>query len=413
MNALDDPVFRELWTLEAVRERTNELLDLCERDALDHFTFDESRLDPAARLVAEVTRERYPDLRVPLHSRWRHLEGPDGHCRWSALAGEAGLTGAERARSAVELAVVSVLLDAGAGTGWRYRDEPGGRETGRSEGLALATFDLYRRGALSSDPARSLRADANALGRMDRTAFARAFQVGEHNPLPGVGGRVRCLRALGRAVAARPEFEPRAEPQAGPPGGAGRRLGGLFDHVRTNAPEGRLPASDLFRLVLTALRGVIGRALGDVWPHARIRRPGPTDRLLALHKLFQWLAWSLIEPLAEGGIEVTGTHALTGLAEYRNGGLLLDTGVIAPRRPLPARALSPGDPIVVEWRGLTVALLDRLRPRVARQLGLPDPGFSLGQLLEGGTWRAGRRIAGELREGGAPSIRVLSDGTLF
>lgn len=413
MNVLDDPVFRELWTVEAVRERANELLDLAERDGLEHFAIDESRLDPAARLVAEVTRERYPDLRIPLHSRWRHLEGPDGHCRWSALADEAGLAGAERARSAVELAVVSVLLDAGAGPGWRYREERTGRVVGRSEGLALATFDLYRRGGLSSDPARPLRADANALGRVNRAAFARAFQLGEHNPLAGVAGRVRCLRALGRAVAARPEFEPGTERRTGPPGVAGRRLGCLFDHVRANAPEGRIPASDLFRIVLTALRGVIGRALGDVWPHAGVRRPGPTDRLLALHKLFQWLAWSLIEPLAEGGVEVTGTHALTGLAEYRNGGLLLDTGVIAPRRPLPARALSPGDPIVVEWRGLTVALLDRLRPRAARRLGLADPDFSLGQLLEGGTWRAGRRIAEERREGGAPPVRVLSDGTLF
>ena len=413
MSFFDDPALRELWTVEAVRERTNELLDLCERNTLEHFTFDESRLDPAARLVAEVTRERCPDLRVPLHSRWRHFEGPDGNSRWTAVADEAGLAGAERARCAVELAVVSVLLDAGAGAGWRYRDEPAGRQVGRSEGLALATFDLYRRGALSSDPARPLRADANALDRVDRATFARAFQIGEHNPLPGVGGRVRCLRALGRAVAARPEFEPRAEPQAGPPGGAVRRLGGLFDHVLASAPEGRIPASDLFRLVLAALRGVIGRALGDVWLHAGIRRPGPTDRLLALHKLFQWLTWSLIEPLAEGGVEVTGTQALTGLAEYRNGGLLIDTGVLAPRRPLPARALSPGDPIVVEWRGLTVALLDRLRPRTARQLGLPDPDFSLGQLLEGGTWWAGRRTAGELREGGAPPIRVLSDGTLF
>ena len=411
MNVLDNPVFRELWTVEAVRERANELLDLGERDALEHFAVDESRLDPAARLVAEVTRERYPDLRIPLHSRWRHLEGPDGGSRWPGVAGEAGLAGADRARSAVELAVVSVLLDAGAGAGWRYRDERTGREIGRSEGLAAATFDLYRRGALSSDPARPLRADANALGRVDRAAFAQAFQLGEHNPLPGVAGRVRCLRALGRAVAARPEFERRT---GTPPGGrAPRRLGCLFDHIRANAPEGRIPATDLFRIVLTALRGVIGRALGDVWFHPGIRRPGPTDRLLALHKLFQWLTWSLVEPLAEGGVEVTGTHALTGLSEYRNGGLLLDTGAIAPRRPLPERPLSPGDPVVVEWRGLTVALLDRLRPRVARKLGLADPDLSLGQLLEGGTWRAGRRIAESLREGGAPPLRTLSDGTLF
>ena len=409
MNVVEDPAIRDLWTVEAVRERSEDLLDLGERDELEHFTIDEARLDGAAHLVAEVTRERFPDLRIPLHSRWRHFEGPDGSSRWDAVAGHASLSEAERARSALELAIVSVLLDAGAGSTWRYRDELTGTEIGRSEGLAIATFDLYCGGSLTSDPAQPLRADAGALERMDRAAFERAFQLSDRNPLNGVAGRVRCLRALGRAVATRPEFDCRAEAS----GGGVRRLGNLFDHIRANATEGQVSASDLFRSVMTALRAVIGRALGDVWFHARIRRPGPTDRILALHKLFQWLTWSLIEPLAAGGIDVTGTRALTGLAEYRNGGLLLDTGVLVPRNPLPDRELSPGDAVVVEWRGLTVALLDRLRPQVARKLGVADPEFSIGQLLEGGTWWAGRRIAERLREGGSPPIRTASAGTLF
>ena len=409
MNVIEDPAIRGLWTVEAVRERANELLALAERDELEHFAIDEVRLDDTAHLVAQVTRERFPDLRIPLHSRWRHFESPEGSSRWDAVAGHASLSKAERARSALELAIVSVLLDAGAGSTWRYRDERTGTKIGRSEGLAIATFDLYVRGTLSSDPAQPLRADAGGCGCMDRAAFERAFQVSDRNPLNGVAGRVRCLRALGRAVASRPEFDRRAEA----PGDSVRRLGNLFDHIRANAPEGRVRASDLFRIVLTALRAVIGRALGDVWFHPGIRRPGPTDRLLALHKLFQWLTWSLIEPLAAGGIEVTETRALTGLPEYRNGGLLVDTKVIVPRHPLPDRALSPGDSIVVEWRGLTVALLDRLRPRVARQLGMAGPELSIGQLLEGGTWWAGRRIAADLREGGSPPIRTASDGTLF
>lgn len=409
MNVLDDPAIRILWTVEAVRERASELLELGERGSLEHFEVDANRLDHASDLVATVTRERIPDLRIPLHSRWRHFEGPDRSSRWETLANQAGLVGAERARCAVELAIVSVLLDAGAGTAWRYRDELTGTVTGRSEGLALATFDLYRRGILSSAPDHPLRADSPALAGVDRGMFAQAFQLDDRNPLAGVGGRIRCLRALGRAVASRAEFEPRSKTSDS----GGRRLGNLFDHVRENAPDGAVSASELFRIVLTALRVVIGRALGDVWFHAGIRRAGPTDQLLALHKLFQWLTWSLIEPFAEGGVEITGIAALTGLAEYRNGGLLLDTGVIVPRHPLPERALSPGDAIIVEWRGLTVALLDRLRPKVARKLGIAEPEFSIGQLLEGGTWWAGRRIAEELRDGAPPPIRTSSDGTLF
>ena len=411
LNINDEPVLRDLWTVAAVRERAHELLALAERGALAHFAVDEGRLGAAARLVAEVTRERHPDLRIPLHSRWRHFEEPNGTSRWTAAAAAAGLTGPERARSAIELALVSALLDAGAGREWRYRDALTGAEIGRSEGLAAATFDLYRGGVLSDDPARPFRADAAALRRMEPAAFARAFQLDERNRLRGVAGRIRCLRTLGLAVATRPEFAERSGRAGGGP--APRRLGHLFDHLLASASEGCILARDLFRTVLVALRGVIGRALGDVWPHPGIRRPGPSDGLLPLHKLFQWLAWSLIEPLVEAGVTVTGIEALTGLAEYRNGGLLLDTGVLVPRRPLPGLALSPGDPVVVEWRGLTVALLDRLRPRVARELGVAESDFSLGQLLEGGTWWAGRRIAADLRSGGGPPIRIVSDGTLF
>ena len=411
MNILDVPAIRELWTIDTVRDRAHELLVRGERQALRHFLIDDARLDEAARLVADVTRERHPDLQIPLHSRWRHLEDPSSASRWDAVADGAGLQGVERARSALELAIVSVLLDAGAGGRWRYFDELTGKRIGRSEGLAVATFDLYRRGVLSSDPRQPLRADATALRRVDLGAFAQAFQLGDHNPLLGVGGRVRCLRALGRAVAARPEFAGRGEGDSA--AGTGRRLGYLFDHLKATAPGGRLSARDLVRTVLVALRGVIGRALGDVWFHPDIRRPGPTDRLLPFHKLFQWLVWSLIEPLAEGGLIVTETEALTGLAEYRNGGLLIDTGVLVPRRPLPERELSPGDLRLVEWRGLTIALLDRLRTRVAHRLGVEEQDFSIGQLLEGGTWWAGRRIARELRDGGASPVRVSSDGTLF
>ena len=46
---------------------------------------------------------------------------------------------------------------------------------------------------------------------------------------------------------------------------------------------------------------------------------------MPLHKLSQWLAYSLIEPLQRAGIAVTDIDGLTGLAEYRNGGLFIDT----------------------------------------------------------------------------------------
>jgi hypothetical protein len=132
------------------------------------------------------------------------------------------------------------------------------------------------------------------------------------------------------------------------------------------------------------------------------------------HKLSQWLTYTLCEPLEESGIRITGSDELTGLAEYRNGGLFVDGGVLVAKH---ARALTvPHEvwsPLVVEWRALTVALLDRIAVEIRRQLGLRPDQLALAQVLEGGTWRAGRQLARERRPDGSPPIRVHSDGTVF
>ncbi len=99
------------------------------------------------------------------------------------------------------------------------------------------------------------------------------------------------------------------------------------------------------------------------------------------------------------------------MPEYRNGGLLLDSGVLATVNPDAAQSVwSVGDEFVVEWRALTVALLDELAPLVAAELGVP--GLPLACVLEGGTWAAGRRYAAQLR-GGLPPLTIDSDGTVF
>jgi hypothetical protein len=159
--------------------------------------------------------------------------------------------------------------------------------------------------------------------------------------------------------------------------------------------------------------------LGECWPHPALqetaaRSGNATDGYVALHKLSQWLSYSLIEPLQNAGIEVTGLNELTGLPEYRNGGLLIDMNVIAPRD---AAALSQShgvsEPFVIGWRALTVALLDRLAPLVGERLGLANDGFLLARVLEGGTWAAGRRLAREKRGDGSPPFQIQSDGTVL
>ena len=111
---------------------------------------------------------------------------------------------------------------------------------------------------------------------------------------------------------------------------------------------------------------------------------------------------------------MTDIDALTGLAEYRNGGLMLDAGLLQPRdAALPRRVLAVGDETVVEWRALTVGLLDRIADAIRRRLGRDASTLPLASVLEGGTWAAGRRLAREKRADGAPPLLVESDGTVF
>jgi hypothetical protein len=387
---------RRLLTAAAVRERAHEMLEIALDGRVEGWTVDLGRLFDAAELTAKVTREAYPDLAIPFHARWRHF-----------VAGEPRLPGgggAARARAAFDLVILSVLLDAGAGSGWRYSDPVGGKTFTRSEGLAVASQRLVESGALGTSGA--------ALAALDDRVLEEGFQVGETNQLSGLEGRTALLRRLGEQVLASPDlFATADEP----------RPGGLFDVLAARAESGRLPAPAILQLLLEALgpiwadRLVIaGVALGDCWEHPAIRRDDSSDGLVPLHKLSQWLAYSLIEPIEAAGIEVVDIDGLTGLAEYRNGGLFVDSGVLSLTDPEAAgRAHKVSDPLIVAWRSLTVALLDRLAPLVRTKLGVHEQSFPLARMLEGGTWAAGRRIAAELRPGGGPPFNILSDGTVF
>ncbi len=395
-----------LLSAEAVRERCHELLATCERGALAHFGLDNGRLGDAADYVAGEVRRNYPSLDVPFHSRWRHFEA-GGIDRVAPLL--EGIDDHERARIRFDLAITSVLLDAGAGPAWRWREPGSGLVLARSEGLGVASLHLFASGALSSDPGQPLRADADGLARVTPEAVAQAFQVDAGNPLAGLGGRVALLHALGDALRANPALF----------GNDPARPANLFDALASDRTSVALP--DVLQAVLHGLGGIWpgrlslgGVDLGDVWRHPALVRDDATHGLVPFHKLSQWLTYSLVEPMVEAGVEVTGIDALTGLAEYRNGGLFVDLGVLALRDPgAAASPLAVDSELVVEWRALTVALLDRLAPLVWERLGLDADPPPLVKMLEGGTWSAGRRIAAERRAGGGPPIEVASDGTVF
>jgi hypothetical protein len=400
-----------LLSAEAVRDRAERMLAIGLDDRLPNFRIDLQRLDAATDLVQATTLRRYPTLDIPFHSRWRHFV-INGEDRWAAAVRSKTWSPGERARAEFDLAIVSVLLDAGAGTRWRYRDPVTGTSVGRSEGLALASLAMFLGGAFSSNPDEPLRADGAALAQLSLEQLRAGFQLSDSNPLDGIEGRRDLLRALGDTVVATPMiFGINDAP----------RPGGLFDHLAAHADKGSIAAPAILVALLDKLKSIWpsrlslgGIPLGDCWRHSSITVGDATDGLVPLHKLSQWLAYSLIEPLQTAGISVTDIDGLTGLAEYRNGGLFVDTGVLAFRDPSDAgRDHDVASELVVEWRALTVALLDHLAQRLRRRLALDVTSLPLVKVLEGGSWAAGRSIARERRADGSPPIKVVSDGTVF
>lgn len=156
-----------------------------------------------------------------------------------------------------------------------------------------------------------------------------------------------------------------------------------------------------------------GVQLGDVWPCADLTDLGNFENLVPFHKLSQWLTYSLIESI-ESSLDVTieGVELMTGLPEYRNGGLLVDYGLLQLKPEQIQRGtvqvgelpcFEGSDPLIVEWRALTVIYLDKIKEKVEARL---NKKLLLAQVLEGGTWTAGREIAAKLRpkDGGPPII---------
>lgn len=395
-----------------MRERAHRMLAIGLNDNLPHFRIDLTCMNGAADLVLDTMRKAYPSLDVPFHSRWRHFVA-GGKDRWTAIAGQAGWSDpAIRARAEFDLVMVSVFLDAGAGPQWRYRDLTTGTSVGRSEGIALASLAMFAAGTFSSRPDDLLRVDADALKRLSSEQLQTGMQVSDVNPLIGIEGRADLLRRLGEVVTAKPRVFARNDSP---------RPGGLFDHFATMATDKKIATPVILAELLHQLGPIWpsrlslgGIPLGDCWRHPAVATADATNELVPLHKLSQWLAYSFVEPLQTAGISVTDIDGLTGLAEYRNGGLFLDSGILTFRDPADSeRVHDVGSTLVVEWRALTVALLDILAGMLRRRLAVDATSLPLTKILEGGTWAAGRRIARERRADGSPPVKTISDGTVF
>jgi len=195
----------------------------------------------------------------------------------------------------------------------------------------------------------------------------------------------------------------------------------LVDYWLLHADSGNVGLEHLWRACSEGLYSIWplqpnGILRGDVWAHSMLQITGkPGSDLVPFHKLTQWLIYSVIDVLDISlGLKVTGLDLLTGLPEYRNGGLFVDSGVLVLKDPSwLSQEVNVGTELIVEWRALTVVLLDKLAEDLRKKLQLGEQDLPMTAVLEGGSWHAGRELAKRHRSDGSPPIRIRLDGTVF
>ncbi|KAF9264577.1 DUF1688-domain-containing protein [Marasmius fiardii PR-910] len=421
-----------LRTLPAIRERCSRVFELAKQGKLKYFDYHSEKETDVAKFCVEIIKHDFGTnfAAIPPHGRWRHFEPAGSRIsplleKWNAES----VDDQEQGKRLVDLFIVSVLLDAGAGKDWAYHEKETDAKYARSEGLAIASFYMYKSGIFSTDPNQPYRVDAEALLKITPESLASGMQVSESNPIVGLEGRASLLKNLGLALRASPNLF-----------GSEARPGNLIDFLDTQSkvegPNKTVHISALWHVLGDGLNSIwpasrtkLGDiSLGDVWPCGALKRmssdpeEGLGDDLVPFHKLTQWMTYSVVEAIERTTKwRFVGMEDMTGLPEYRNGGLFLDLGVLSLKPDaLPVNETtglpqaSAASPAVVEWRALTVILLDRIAEAIRTNLGLSPEQLTLVQVLESATWKGGREIAKQKRpETGGPPIELESDGTIF
>ncbi|CAI7634661.1 unnamed protein product [Penicillium glandicola] len=427
-----DPQIEELLGLEAVRARAHVVLKLAEEGRLNHFNYYPERMEDATDYVLKlIQRDFGPDKYhlIPPHGRWQHFE-VGGVPRIATLLAEwdeEKCDTTEKTRRLIDLFFVSVLLDAGAGDFWKFNESQTGLTLNRSEGIAVAALHMFLNGDFAGKGS-SVKHTANgdALRNINVDILSHGLQVDDGNPMIGVAARADILRKLGESLVNLKDI-------FGPSG----RPGNLVDYLISKSNDsGKLDYKDLWNVLQRLLIPIWpsdrthlnGQPIGDAWPlRALSQQAGsesnPYSNIQPFHKLTQWLAYSLMVPFSRLlSVSWSNTELGTGLPEYRNGGLLVDMGVLELKPESLQRGLSlsggslpsfgAGDDEIVEWRAMTVALLDVLHTKILARLDGVQ--LSLPQVLEAGSWKAGRELAAAKRpETKCSPILNFGDGTLF
>lgn len=456
-----------LRSLSAVRARSKLVTDRALRNDLRHFDVDMRKFDDVVTFVANIIKRDYdaPFTSIPAHGRYQHFAvgGRDRIAHLLSTFPE-DVDNSEKCKRMIDLFLVSVLLDAGAGTQWSYKSPENGRIYRRSEGLAVASLEMFKAGVFSGNRNNKHQVDKAGLAQLTVEKLAQGLQSRPGNQLAGLEGRCQLLVRLSEVLDEKKEF-------FGQDGRPGNMLDHILSHPSTQASSMLIvPITVLWNILMNGLApiwppsrtAINGVSLGDAWPCNSMPQVAqsasgsttfapfpnstghssggvaPWESILPFHKLTQWLTYSLMQPMQSiMKIQFAGQELLTGLPEYRNGGLFIDLGVLTLKEEEEQRGLhyysdycrrtgtkavevapmfEPGDDVVVEWRGVTVGFLDRLCTELNNTLRgeLAGNELSLAQVLEAGSWKGGREMAEYSRPNTKePPILIDSDGTVF
>ncbi|KAK2734228.1 hypothetical protein FQN57_001749 [Myotisia sp. PD_48] len=430
-----NPNVKYLLSLGAIRERAQIVWQAAEAGELTHFDVHTDKLSEVADFVVSVIQRDFgPDKydTIPPHGRWQHFDVGNVP-RVQKMIDEwksNGTEDVEITRRLIDLFFVSVLLDAGAGDHWRFVEVDDGKKYERSEGIALASLHMFNSLAFAdSNPGSAPSVNSKGLKNMTTEKLISGFQVSDENCMLGIDSRAALLRSLGESLLKHPDAF-----------GEEGRPGNLVDYMIKTAEKSSgldvLQFWDVLQALLIPVwpkdrTTVDGVPIGDAWPlralQKRIDPSKPADITAGIqpfHKLTQWLTYSLMVPFQRIlGMKWKNAESLTALAEYRNGGLFVDLGALTLKEESLKRGLKAsgqelplfdaGDDVIVEWRALTLCLLDRVYDIIASRLG-KGVHLTMAQVLEAGTWKSGREIAAKRRPKTKSSpILIQSDGTLF
>lgn len=429
-------------SIKSVRETTSTVFNyIKEHGEGKYFNLNLDKIpDVVDFVVDEIIRPDYPSdealEKIPPHGRWQHINASNID-RMGKLIKEwrdKNFSENEICKKIIDLFVFSVLIDAGAGTSWSYHEESSNTTIGRSEGLAVASVNIFCQGKLSDDPEDDpYKVNGSSLTSWTLADFNKNFQISSENVIDGLEGRLNLIKSLGNALCSNKEiFGPDSRP------------GNIIDYLYINRlKDYQTPTVDLSQVWDALMTGLVsiwpkgrltlaGNPLGDAWNCDSI--PNLSNNIVTFHKLTQWLCYSLLIPLKSYGykFDILNADLQTGLPEYRNGGLFVDFGVITLKDETLEKGLNnskninfgdkdgickipsyePQDGVIVEWRCLIIGLLDYILPLVNDKLGY---NLELCQLIEAGSWKGGRVIAMRKRPefNGGPPINLISDGTVF